>query len=358
MFLSLLKLVMVRGAGVAIYTASAIYALPESNVISSILVLSIIDFLAGMLYPTFKTAVVSGRVDIELVFGMSIVISVILLSASYFIYPNILLISFVLYLIVVAIFPYIVKAGSLFESKDVGGHIKLEAFVSFVSAISASVLLIAFKIFNFDLEFSTPILRNFFYFVVCVICYIKRGFLAVEVKPRLSFDIKALVSFVGVEYLMLFSVFRAKILYLISSDINFQGSVKLISLLYDPVSVFYGYFLRSTFAKAGFKSIEYFIRVWPVFFITLCVSFVFAGLIFVSDVFNLGLIISVVALLLCFAGLTTNYIVGHRCARLSYILVYVFGLIWFEYYENLTIGLIGISLSLMLIISMQRNGRV
>ena len=165
MFLGLLKLVMVRGAGVAIYTASAIYALPESNIISSILVLSIIDFLAGMLYPTFKTAVVSGRVDIELVYGMSIVISVILLSASYFIYQNILLISFVLYLIVVAIFPYVVKAGSLFESKDVGGHIKLEAFVSFVSAISSSVLLIAFTIFNFDSDFSTPIFRIFFYFL-------------------------------------------------------------------------------------------------------------------------------------------------------------------------------------------------
>jgi hypothetical protein len=357
MLLGLAKLIFVRGVGVAIYTVSAIYALPETNIVTSILVLSIIDFLAGMLYPTFKTAVVSGRVDIEFVFGISLLISFFLLVGSYFIYPSTLPISFIFYCVIVVIFPSIVKAGSLYELKDVDGHIKLEAFTSFIAAISASIFLIFFKLLNLDSDLSTPALRVFLYFIVCYIFYVKRGFLDDNIKPRLSFNIKLLTPLVGIEYLMSLSVLRAKILYLISNNNNFDGSVKIISLLYDPISAFYGYFLRSTFSTAKYNDINYLILVMPIFFCTLATSFIFATSIFIFDELRIGLIISVVSLLLALAGLTTNYIISQKYARLSYMIIYMLGLILFEF-NHLIIGLIGVSLSLMFVIFMQRKGRI
>ena len=303
MIIELLKLVVIRGAGVITYTLSAIYFLPESNVVASILASTIIDFMVGMLYPTFKTAVVSARVDIHLIFGLSITISIVLMIGAYFLRNNTFWATLFLYLIIVAIFPLIVKAGTLFELQDVDGHIALEALISFVSAIIASVFLVIFKLFDIDSEFSTPLLRVFFYCIFCIIFYEKKGFLAAKIKPRFSFDIQAFKSFIGIEYLMLFSVFRAKILYLISIDVNSQGVVKLITLLYDPISAFYGYYLRTAFARVGFKSAVYFVNVWPLFFMTLCGALCFVNLLNFSPVYNIALIISVVALLISFAGL-------------------------------------------------------
>jgi hypothetical protein len=358
MIIELLKLVVIRGAGVIIYTLSAIYFLPESNVVASILASTIIDFLVGMLYPTFKTAVVSARVDIHLIFGLTIIISIALVTGVYFFHKNTFSTTLLLYLIIVAIFPFFVKAGTLFELQDVEGHIALEALISFVSAIIASIFLVVFKLFDIDSYCSTPLLRVFFYCIFCIFFYQRNGYLTAKIKPRFSFDIQALRSFIGIEYLILFSVFRAKILYLISSDINSQGGVKLITLLYDPVSAFYGYYLRTAFARVGFESAVYFVKIWPLFFMTLSGALFFVCLFDFPQIYGIALIVSVVALLISLAGLTTSYIVGFKISKILYILVYAIVMALFEYLENIEGGLIVSLISLMLIVSLQRNGRI
>lgn len=292
-----------RGIGAISYATVAALTLPAENIANSIYLLTIFEFVFGMVLPTLRTAVLSGNISIEEAGFCSILVSLFSFLASIYFWNR----GSSQYLLIISliIFPLLIQKLVYIENHDISKSLNIDAKSAMIGALASSCALTIFYILKISEWISSPLIRGFF--VICSqLIYLRN----IPTKKVLFSDvnkIKIILKIIpGLDYLTIASILKAKAL----SNLNIANgeyAVKIIVLIYDPIAALMGYFLRSRYKQSNFQLNHYFSKTFLLFTTMLSTSIAasIASLIHSSYV-QIANNIAIACLLLTIAGLTSH----------------------------------------------------
>ena len=304
----------IRGVGVIAYSGAVIMALPEENISRDLLGLLLLEFFHGMLYPTIRTKVLSGRIPICEHFCLMALAAIVGGIVLAIMVGNVFAVVCIgLYFLA---FPFYVSYSIQIEKKNIEKSTKVEAYVALVSSLSAGAFIITGSAFEIGSEFLTPILR-----VVAVpfVFFIALSMQTVMFSPMIFVfpSSKTIVeSMPGLDYLGLLVYFRYKILLLASGQHDSAAVIKFITVSYEPLSSIYGYFLRFVHSKANFNSRRYVESTKLLLFGTFCLMItLWLSIQLFGEAESLTAMMTILFLLGA-AAFTTHHVIGTMWMRI------------------------------------------
>ena len=307
------------------YGGAVVIALPAENITRDLLGLLLLEFFHGMLYPTIRTKVLSGRIPTRENFCLMALAAIVGGIVLVIMVGNIFAVVCIgLYFLA---FPFYVCNSIQIEKTNVGKSTKVEAYVALIASLSAGVFIITGSTFEIGSEFLTPILR-----VVAVpfVFFIALSMQTVMLSPMVFVfpSSKTIAeSIPGLDYLGLLVYFRYKILLLAAGQHDSAAVIKFVTVAYEPLASIYGYFLRFVHSKANFNSRRYVESTKLLLVGTFCLMITLWLLIqLIGETESLTAMLTVLFMLGA-AAVTTHYVIGTMWMRILLTMTWI-GLIY------------------------------
>lgn len=317
-FKSLLTLVGQRSAGSLVYSLIAVWTIPAKNIVDSIYLLAIFEFIFGMVLPTLRTSTLAGKISDEEAGIFSIAVSIFATIITIIFWKNNL--SSYLLIAILFIFPFLIRKSIATERLNTAKSLSIDARSALIGAATASLLLYFFTTINKSNSLASPLLRGFS--IVIFQIYLLRKTIYPHLKIKGNFNASMLLKVSsGFDYLFTISFFKAKFLAYLTGEIG-EKLIKSIIICYDPIAAFMGYFLRTKFKASNFEPIRYFKQTARLFMsLTLLSLFGSIFSLFSYGIFkNYLLGASAISILLTTAGLTSHLLLVNFKTRASIIL--------------------------------------
>lgn len=321
--------VVLRFIGVGLYSLAASYIIPSALFVDVVVDIVIYEFIFGMLLISMKINAMSGfgnfssRTAVYSFFLLLIVLYSILNEFTS------------LYLLLSAVLaPFICEMRIVAERRNFENALSLESYAAMIGNLLAAAILVMVYLIHGDVL--SPMAR-YLILALSIFCgfALFGSFLVFSRLDYKELSVDSIVSTVkSTDYLAAVSFFKASVLSSLESYNPLI--VKLVVLIYEPISAVFGFILRFLLNDSSYSGREYRRLVRPFWLFLLILGLAFLSMNFAFPSFFYYSVASYVFLslfvLLTLAGLTDVFRYSSSIVRVSATIILI-ALGWMVSYE-------------------------